>query len=49
MNKEKFHVMREGATDPSVYQGSIYAENQEGRTTVDQGKVLSVGERIRET
>jgi hypothetical protein len=40
----RIDVMREGATDLSVYQGSIYAESHEGRTTVDQGKVLSVGE-----
>jgi len=31
-------------TDVSVYRGSIYAENRDGRTTVEEGKTLSLRE-----
>ncbi len=35
---------QDGYTDISVYRGVVYAENRDGRTTVDGGNTLSLGE-----
>jgi hypothetical protein len=40
----KIDVTRDGYTDISVYRGSVYAENRDGRTRVDAGKTLSFRE-----
>lgn len=40
----RIDVSREGYTDISVYKGSIYVENKEGKTQVDEGKTLSLKE-----
>jgi hypothetical protein len=36
-------VSRDGRTDISVYRGSVYAESQDGKTRVEEGKTLTVG------
>jgi hypothetical protein len=35
---------RDGRTDISVYRGSVYAESRDGKTRVEEGKTLTVGE-----
>lgn len=35
-------VMSEGATEVSVYRGSVYAESQDGKTTIGEGNTLSL-------
>jgi len=37
-------VGRDGRTDISVYRGSVYAESRDGKTRVEEGKTLTVGE-----
>ena len=37
-------VVRDGRTDISVYRGSVYAESRDGKTRVEEGKTLTVGE-----
>jgi hypothetical protein len=37
-------VSRDGRTDIAVYRGSVYAESREGKTRVEDGKVLTVSE-----
>jgi hypothetical protein len=40
----RIDISGDGYTDISVYQGSIYAENRDGRTRVNEGKTLSLRE-----
>jgi len=40
----RIDIPGDGNTDISVYRGSIYAENRDGKTTVEEGKTLSLGE-----
>jgi hypothetical protein len=40
----RIDVTREGETDTSVYRGSVNAEGESGRTMVDEGETLSIGE-----
>ena len=40
----RIDISEDGYTDISVYRGSIYAENRDGRTTVEEGKTLSLRE-----
>lgn len=40
----RIDAIREGFTEISVYKGSVYAESQEGRTRVNEGKTLSIRE-----
>jgi hypothetical protein len=40
----RIDVTPDGYTDISVYRGSVYAENRDGRTRVDAGKTLSLRE-----
>jgi hypothetical protein len=42
----RIDVTQNGDTDISVYRGSVYAENRDGRTKVDAGKTLSLREGI---
>ena len=40
----RIDIQRDGLTDISVYRGSIYAENGDGRTRVGEGRTLSIAE-----
>ncbi|OGP96006.1 MAG: hypothetical protein A2157_02445 [Deltaproteobacteria bacterium RBG_16_47_11] len=40
----RIETTQDGYTDISVYRGVVYAENRDGRTSVDGGKTLSLGE-----
>jgi len=40
----RIDIQRDGLTDISVYRGSVYAENRDGRTSVVEGKILSIAE-----
>ena len=40
----RIETTQDGYTDISVYRGLVYAENRDGRTTVDEGKTLSLRE-----
>jgi len=40
----RIDISEDGYTDISVYRGSVYAENRDGKTTIDEGNTLSLRE-----
>ncbi len=40
----RIDISEDGYTNTSVYRGSVYAENRDGKTTIDEGNTLSLRE-----